>query len=238
VSLGVFVHVVDLPLSDFAFTYIAVAISIALYAVTSLTTKLIGRIRKAGDTYELRVPYRVLLTGVMSLFVSIALVFSYEKDYVIRSVRAMAPRAILKSSQRQPMVAMIGADADQTLHLRDERPVTFRIATEAGSIAQYNLYLRVRLSENEQYEGRPARFSTGKDSTGFPLVLSPACRVTSDPTTKSERFGRIFGPGVYVTDKDVKVIELYEMKASGCWRCFYSPSTPLNTKCFDVKSMD
>lgn len=174
----------------------------------------------------------------------------HESGVIIRVSRSVAPSVLLKSSPRSPLVTLIGADADGSVYKHDERPVDYRISkTASGSIASYNLYLRVKVGDNDIYEGRPARFSTERESEGFPILLSPACRVlagslpaaSAASTTSSmagERMGRVFGPGVYLSGKDLKAMEFMEAEASMCHYCFYAADATKHPSCFSIRAKE
>jgi hypothetical protein len=120
---------------------------------------------------------------------------------------------------------VLRADANRTLHMRDSRPVDFRLSkriTEHGPIiSPYSVFARVHVKDGLTYEGRIQEWA--KQEAGLPVLLSPACRIEKDG--RSERVGRIYGPGVLLTITDEVVVELYEQQASPCWRCFLATKT-------------
>lgn len=234
-ALGLCVYITDIALSDFAFTYVAVAISILIYFFVAGSIRLWQRARRVAPGTEAGLGLRVAVVALTTMVVGIGITLLYESQVVIQAVRSLAPSIVLKFSQRQPLAGLIASDANQTLHHVDNRPIDHRLAVSpTQTIAPFNLYMRVNIGATEVYEGRPMRFATGKNETAFPLVLSPACRVAPGAAGDKERFGRIYGPGVLITGHDLKAIELFEHKASQCWRCFQLDKGVADPQCFDV----
>lgn len=237
-ALGLCVYITDIALSDFAFTYVAIAISILIYFVVAGAVLLVRRLRRVPPGHPVKLGVRVAVVAMTTMVAGIGFTLLYESQIVIQAVRSIAPSIVLKFSQRQPLAGLIASDANQTLHHVDGRPVDHRLAVSpTQTIAPFNLYMRVSIRATEVYEGRPMRFATGKSETAFPLVLSPACRVTTGSSGGPERFGRIFGPGVLITGHDLKAIELFEHKASQCWRCFQLDKGVSDPQCFDVAAV-
>lgn len=234
-ALGLVSYLTDLELSDFAFSYVAIALSILIHVCANGTYRGLRHLMRRQSPSNQGVSSKVAAVGLTSLLVSVVLILLYESQFVIGLVRGVAPSIVLKSSQRNPLVSLIAADTDGSLYRVDDRPADHRIAVgSGGQIERYNLFVRVMVEDNQVYEGRPIRFGTGKEGAGFPLVLSPACRVDVD-SQKAERLGRIYGPGVLVTGHELKAIELMEARASKCYGCFYEDDQKKDQGCFDVK---
>jgi hypothetical protein len=253
IALGLTIYITDVVLSDFTFAYIAIALSLIVYVVANGIMRGLTRCSRLRAHVTSLGVIHLGVAAIVSLALASALTLLYESQWMIRLLRAVSPSTILKVSQRAPLIGILAADATKTLYRDiDDRPIDFRLAMKPAVnvdgkaivdgdgkqvmvIAQYNLYLRVHLEKDRIYEGRVRRFEMEKGHEGFPIVLSPACRITIQGSDGQESVGRIFGPGVFITGKDLKAMELLEEQASACWRCFNSmQSTAQRNYCYDV----
>lgn len=237
-ALGLMMYVTDFELSEFAYIYAAIALSLAIYALVRGIVSIVRRCKGANTALRAGSPGRIVVVLFVAIISGLLLVVVHETAWVVGIIHTLAPRTVLKSSHRSPLVGLIHADANRTLHEEyDKRAVDYRLTKGArGSapvIAPYNLYIRVYISDDRIYEGRPIRFNTGKEKNGFPLILSPACRVEITDN-KVEKFGRLFGPGVLISGEDLQSMELYEAAASGCSRCFKLTGADTPENCTNI----
>ena len=225
ISLGFFVYVTDLALSEFAFTYLSITLSLLIFGVVRVVTGWRLRITAKKSFYEGLAPGRLIILTTVTVLAALGLVLIYQSQIVLWAMHRLAPATVMKLSQHSTFRGLMSAEARDRLHTEiDQRDSLFRISVRKSDkyfiAEQYKMYVRFVLENNAIYEGRVIRFDTAPTTDGFPVILSPACRVSIDPTSRVERFERIPGPGVYLTGKDLKYIELYESLASGCKRCY------------------
>jgi len=236
-SLGLAVYVTKYQIGEFAFTYFAIALSLGIYACAHGLTYVCGMkfpsLRRQPNwlTVGLQIPLTFLFSfGVM---------YVHEKHWLMALSNKLAPDTILRISDRTILGGLIHAERNQNLHTDiDKRDSRVRM-TKSGdpalpSKAPYALYVRADLGEGNVYEGRIVRFEAGQEKDGFPIVLSPACRVVKSEDGAREQYGRITGPGVFISGKDIKSVELYEAAASLCKRCFDPRTEVSKDGCFDV----
>lgn len=236
ITLGFVSYVTGIYLSEFTFAYLAVALSLLIYATARAGEKLAGMLRQRSPQVKSEAstavkkgrkkdtPPSALALSIWTVVFSFIFVLLIELQIAVAAVHFFFPTIVLQNSTRTPLVELIHADANGKLGLdkdHDERDAPFRIASNGrNKFEPYKLFARVQLSDSLIYEGRIFQYDTTKANDAFPVVLSPACRVIKSDTPDGEQFVRIWGPGVYISGKDLKSMELYEAKASQCFKCF------------------
>jgi hypothetical protein len=239
--LGLISYVTGLSLRDLSFAYVAVALSLGIYALTDGLMALWTLLKRSKRTppkgeaaLELPVPelpdsastsVKLLFTTVVAGLAALVIIALLESQLVVSTVHQLMRTVVLRDDTRMPLRSLLHAEAAKRNHeLKanfDGRRPPFRMSLDAkGYPEPYSLYVRVAVDTNTAYEGRILRFDTETPTAdATPFILSPACRVVPKAGA-GEQFVRIMGPGVYVTGKDMKWIELLEAEASYCNKCF------------------
>lgn len=243
-TLGLVVHVTEQNLSEFAFTYIAVAISVFQYvladAVLGMWERLrrfLCRVQRKGQTdgsNEVIGRQSLLATAFvilsMSGFMSLVIIGAVQSDQVLSTIRRLAPFRIDRLGASEPLVHLV--KNEQRIQEIDERPTDAMLnqnydkTAAKCSRAPYSMYARVT-ADGKTYEGRISYYNGAAGKQGLPFLLSPACRVLDGPPEQVEV---VPGPGVMIFDNELKRVEFLEMYASACWRLL-NPDAPPAFKC-------
>ena len=224
-ALGFFVYVTSIELGELPFTYLSVTLSLLVFAVVRLITGWRFNAVARKGVYEDAGPGTYLLLITATILVALGIVWLHQSNVLLHAVNWLAPRTVMKLSEHTPFRGLLASEINGRLHKDiDQRDSVFRASAEKQGndwVAQkYQMYVRLYLADSAVYEGRIIRFDTSLKSDGLPAVISPGCRVIIDPKTRSERFERLPGFGLYVTGKDLKYVELYDAEASGCRQCY------------------
>lgn len=243
-TLGLVVHVTEQNLSEFAFTYIAVAISVVQYVLADAVLGAWARLRRIlgrvlwrgridgsnGAIGRQSLLATVLVISAMSAFVSLAIINAVQSDQVLGTIRKLAPFRIDRLGASEPLVHLV--KNEQRIQEIDERPTDVMINQHYDkqaakcSRAPYSMYARVT-ADDKTYEGRISYYNGSAGKQGLPFLLSPACRVLDGPPEQVEV---VPGPGVMIFDNELNRVEFLEMYASACWRLL-NPDAPPAGKC-------
>ena len=236
VVLGLILHLTGNDLSEFAFTYIAIAMSIAIYGAAGLVVRMArwsARMMRrpaatesaaaAGSAAGFLVSLMVVSLVVLQLAVA-----AIKSNIAIGLMREWMPVPTERLSAADPLLHIV-RDERKIHESLDRRPLRLRsnqAVAKDGSCekAEYSLWARVKVDGTE-YEGRVGLVNERRGTNGLPLLLSPACKVIA-ASGATERFELIPGPGVLLMDPETKSLELREMFSSGCWKTIYPNSQP------------
>lgn len=251
VVLGVILYATGQDLPEFAFTYIAVTLSVGIYFLADLALAIVAkgratlaRVRLTTATAGVgqasqqdRKPRRsgslvgtFVATTLVSVFVVFASVGAIQSEHLLGAIRWAAPYQVDRVSSSNPLLYLVRNEA--RLHEIDERPTRFMwnqlVDKKSGACerAPYATFARV-VVDGKTIEGRVSHYNSRADKHGFPLLLSPACRVIDGTPERQEA---IPGPGVVLFEHELKAIEFREMYASGCWKLF-NPNAPPPVVC-------
>lgn len=237
VVLGLILHLTGNDLSEFAFTYIAIAMSVAIYGTASIAPRMVRRIASWARRSTARVQPPAETTSARAFFVSLTVVsliflqlavMAIKSNGAIELMRRWMPFPTERLSAADPLLHIV-RDESNLHETLDRRPLRLRAnqsLAKDGSCdkAKYSLWVRVKI-DGTDYEGRVGLVNERRGTNGLPLLLSPACKVIPAGGAP-ERFELIPGPGVLVMDPEIKVLEFREMFSSGCWKTLYPDSRP------------
>ncbi|MBL8518966.1 MAG: hypothetical protein JNM76_18550 [Betaproteobacteria bacterium] len=215
VVVGLITHITDRQLSDFAFIYSSVAISIATYISTGWLLQLLRRTpRLRGAILDSISALFVAIVALSTCIVTIS-VTAIERDWAL----GVLPMSVEKRSSRDLIPYYFSQDRRTRMAMLDERPTRLRamcaVDKQKCEGYDYNLYVRVKI-DNLHFEGRPYFYNMAAGSGGFPFSLSPACRI--DESGGFEKVSLVPGPALVVFNKKLDYLEFIEMCASSCYR--------------------
>lgn len=195
VVLGGVSHFTDQTQSEFAFVYSSVALSMAIYFVSSALAKRqwgSKRRRAAPDDGPANAraePTATAASGgaffaivcLVSTVAFAAITAAVDGEFVLRVARFIGVK-VEKQSARGLLPFYFSSDHRGRAASLDKRPTSMwsLCGKDPNKCRKYPYDIYVRVATDEAvFEGRVERYTMDAESNGLPFILSPACRVTT-----------------------------------------------------------
>jgi hypothetical protein len=225
VILGLFSYATDLYFPEYAFTYIALSLSVCVYVVADAGLALMNRGCDAAEIPFGTKAY-VLLVGLLIVVVTPSLLVLYESEVLLKPLGLVTGKVsqewplsyVLKRNQYRRDIC--GMDKRPFVAWLEPQCASLGTSVTPGDRPSYYAFARV-FGKGFVYEGDIAYWQVKADEFQLGLVL--ACRV--DTEAKPNRIDPVTGPIVTIFSKEVSRIEFIEQKQSMCWRYYYPEVT-------------